>query len=182
MYIATAINMADKEELKPTQRIRDDVKWANYNREQNMIYDKKMKLFEKSLKPTEKQELTNAVTYFESIPSGFYTTTKGQKVEKRGDIWVDATGKPLTTNGDNVVKITKGNIPAGFAKNAPGKASVAVDYMDLHVNNGIASGAYNDLTNFVPRSSATQVALKGTGVKVPVQQINTQPATKKYGF
>jgi hypothetical protein len=140
-----------------------------------------MKIFDKSLNPTQKQEITNAVTYFEEIPSGVYTTTKGQKVEKKGHVWVDATGKPLTTSGDNVVKITA-NVPDGFAKNAPGKASVAVDYMDLHVNNGIASGGFNDLINFVPRTTAIKQALKGTGVKAPVQQINTQPAATKYGF
>lgn len=182
LYIATAINMADKEGIKGTDRIRDDVKWASYNREQNKVYDKEMKIFEKSLKPTEKQEITNAKTYFEDIPSGVYTTTKGQKVEKKGDVWVDMNGKPLTTSGDNVVKITKANVQDGFAKNAPGKASVAVDYMDLHVNNGIASGAYNDLTNFVPRSSAIKQAYKGTGVKAPIQQINTQPASNKWGM
>jgi len=181
LYIATAINMADKEQFKSTDRFRDDKKWADYNRQQNMVYDKQMKIFEKSLNPTQRQEINNVRTYFEDIPSGFYTTSKGQKVEKRGDVWVDATGKALTTTGDNIVKITS-NIPDAFAKNAPGKASVAVDYIDLHVNNGIASGGFNDLTNFVPRSTSIKQAYKGTGVKVPVQQINTKPASTKYGF
>lgn len=181
MYIAMAINLADKDEIIPTERIVNTTAKDAYNREQNLIFDKKLKLFEQSLKPTEKQNLTNAVTYFEAIPNGVYTTTKGQKVEKKGDVWVDANGKPLTTSGDNVVKITA-NIPDGFAKNAPGKASVAVDYMDLHVNNGIASGAYNDLTKFVPRSSAIKQAYKGTGVKAPIQQINTQPEATNLGF
>lgn len=184
-YIATAINMADQQNLKPTERIRDDVKWSAYNRAANLKASKELAAYNNSLsnKP-QIQSDNNVRTYFEDIPDGIYTTTGGAKVTKKGDTWVDASGKALTTTGANTVKITKASLPTQFQKNAQGQAQSAVDYMDLHVNNGIASGGYNEFTNLVPRKVAVGEALKGTKQKpTPQKMVATpQPVTNDLGF
>jgi hypothetical protein len=171
LYIATAINLADKEELKPTQRIRDDKKWADYNRSQNIAGSKEIAKYNHSLSANAAVSEANARTYFEEIPSGVYTTQSGKKVEKKGDRWVDASGKPLTTSGDDPIKVTGSNIPNGFVEKLPAKYQVAVDYMDLHVNDGVASGAYNEFTKLVPRRSAIKSEFKGTKQKPAVTQM-----------
>jgi hypothetical protein len=84
---------------------------------------------------------------------------------------MDASGRPASTSGDDPIKVTGANIPKGFVEGLPAKFQVAVDYMDLHVNNGVASGGYNEFTKLVPRSVGVKSALKGTKQKAPVTQM-----------
>jgi len=184
LYIATAISMADKEEIKPTLRIRDDVKWARDNRAANLKAWKELSAYNHSFSNAPQIQSDNNVrTYFEDIPDGTYTTTNGSKVTKKGDRWVDASGKAVTTTGGNTIKIDKANVPTQFAKNAQGKAQLVVDYIDLHVNNGVVSGGYNEFTNLVPRKVAVGEALKGTKQKPAAQQMGAPtPVTNDLGF
>ena len=171
-YIATTIHLADQEELKPTVRLRDDVKWTRDNRAANLKASKELSAYNHALNNQPQIQSDNNVrTYFEDIPDGTYTTTNGTKVTKKGDRWVDASGKPFTTTGSNTIKIDKANVPTQFAKNAQGKAQSVVDYIDLHVNNGVAAGGYNEFTNLVPRKVAVGEALKGTKQKPNPQQM-----------
>jgi len=183
LYIAMAINLADKDEPKPTQRIRDDKKWADYNRSQNISASKEIAKYNHALSNAPQIKSDNNVrTYFEDIPDGTYTTTSGASVTKKGDRWVDASGKALTTTGENTVKINKASLPTQFQKNAQGRAQSAVDYMDLHVNNGVASGGYNEFTNLVTRKVAVGEALKGTKQKASVTQMGAVVETDDLGF
>jgi len=184
LYIGTAINLADKPDLKPTVRLRDDVKWSAYNRAANLKASKELSAYNHSFSNAPQIQSDNNVrTYFEDIPDGTYTTTNGAKVTKKGDRWVDASGKAVTTTGGNTIKIDKANVPTQFAKNAQGKAQLVVDYIDLHVNNGVVSGGYNEFTNLVPRKVAVGEALKGTKQKPAAQQMGAPtPVTDNLGF
>jgi hypothetical protein len=168
LYIATAMNLADKEEIKPTQRIRDEAKWAAYNRRENLKASKQLAAYNHGLSAAAATAENNVRTFFEDVPDGIYTTASGKKVTKKGDRWVDASGKPLTTSGADPIKVTGANIPKGFVDGLPAKYQVAVDYMDLHVNGGVASGGYNEFTKLVPRNVGVKSALKGTKQKAPV--------------
>lgn len=181
MYIAMAINLADKDEIIPTERIVNTTARDAYNRAANLKAHKEAIAYSASLnnKP-QIQSDNNTKTYFEDILPGTYTTTKGQKVTKVGDTWVDASGKPFTSTGDNTIKIPKGKFPKEFAENARGEAVNVVDYIDLHVGNGLATAGYNEFTNVVPRRTAVVQRLKGTGVKPTVQPVT--PVTNDLGF
>ena len=174
LYIATSINMADKTTPKTQLRLRDEVGWSKWNRAQNLIASKNLAVFNKSLTPQETKDVNTVHTFFEDIPAGTYKLVGGGTAVKKGDNWYDAGGKPLTTQGDNPIRITgKQNIPEGFAAGVTNsKLKLGVDYMDLHVDKGRATGGYNEITMLVPRTTAARVALKGTGQKVPVQTVS----------
>lgn len=184
MYIAMAINLADKDEIIPTERIVNTTARDAYNRAANLKASKALSAYNHSFSNAPQIQSDNNVrTYFEDIPDGTYTTTNGFKVTKKGDRWVDASGKSVTTTGGNTIKIDKANVPTQFAKNAQGKAQSVVDYIDLHVNNGVVSGGYNEFTNLVPRKVAVGEALKGTKQNPAPQQMGAPTqVTNDLGF
>lgn len=182
LYIATAINLADKTEVKPTQRIRDDVKWSAYQRAQNLAASKELSRYNHAMNAAEAQNEQNTHTFFEDIPAGTYNIEGGGTAVKKGDRWYTASGQPLTTAGDKPIKITGAAIPDGFTTGLPAKYKLAVDYIDLHVTNGVASGGYNEFTKLVPRSTAVKASLKGTKQKAAVVPLGGVVTDDGLGF
>jgi len=165
--------MADKTAPKKVERLRDEVGWSKWNRAQNLIASKNLAVFNKGLTAQEAKDVNTVHTFFEDIPAGTYNLVGGGTAVKKGDNWYDASGKPLTTQGDKPIRITGVNIPQGFAAGVTNsKLKLGVDYMDLHVDKGRATGGYNEITKLVPRTDAARAALKGTSQKVPVQTVS----------
>lgn len=171
------IQMANRsgKQVKETS-VKNEIAFSNWNRSQNEAASKRIAAYTKKL--SDKGELdavNNAATDFEEILDGTYGTAV-----KKGDLWYDASGKPLTTAPDQPVRIS-GEIPKGILKGVPPRLQVGVDYMDLHIKDGIVQGAYNDLTKLITRKDLVGAELKAAGIKPKVKKVenvNVEDANK----
>lgn len=177
LYIATAINLADKTKITKQDRVRDDVKWSNWNRAQNLAASKQLSVFNKSLNAKQIADQNKVSTAFETILDGTY----GAAV-KKGNKWYDKNGNLLNTKEDKPLHIT-GQIPNDIASFASEKMRPYVDYLDLYIKDGVVQGVYNEFTNLITRGNAVNKTLKASGQKPSVPTMNNSaPATNSLGF